>query len=741
MNVPFIHLDAQALRTATPILILLLKATGILIASSLLARLLRGSSAGVRHLVWLTSLAALLVLPAASRWSPVRLAVLPNALDRSASAMTVRDGAALQPLTVQRGVTPASPNERARSVRSDATLNPSGTARRSQEGSQTATKPDEQRASDVPVSGNRQGMRAWTASDVVTLLAAAWGAVTLLVAGWLGHAAFSVRRIVGRSTVLVSSDWTVPLYEIADRLGVAQAPRLLLSRDTRMPFACGFVRPSIVLPAEAEDWTDARRRAVLLHELGHVRRRDLLGHTLGRVVCAVYWFHPLVWAAARRLRLESERACDDLAITCGARASEYAEHLLEIVSRVRANATPAVALPMARRSEFEGRMLAILDPGLRRSEPGRVQARLLVAGVGALAFVLAAAAPAPRPPTNDSSGMPRPGGNPEQSPTTQRVPDSAVKPSASSPRRDSVMSTRTLTSTVVQQTTRVDSSRSSGSLDLQMTEGVSAMKNTLEDGRDAGARTVELREDGYRAPQDSQRVMLLARVLTSDTSARLRRIAAWGLSEHADEDLASKALVAALTRDADAAVREMAAWALADGGRSDRLVREGLVNALSRDASADVRFTAAWSLGSRGDDEAPVVDALQAAAVRDSARVKAIAIWALGNVSLGNAPPVLLEALRDKDKQVRELAAWALHNIQDPKANRALMAAYQTESDRAVKIAMVRALTPTGDEAAAMLADLLDSKDEGLRDLAVRSLAGEMGNPWPWPWPRPRPTP
>ena len=57
---------------------------------------------------------------------------------------------------------------------------------------------------------------------------------------------------------------------------------LLRSDDAKMPFACGLARPTIVLPAECDAWTPDRRRAVLLHELAHVRRRDLLGHTLAR---------------------------------------------------------------------------------------------------------------------------------------------------------------------------------------------------------------------------------------------------------------------------------------------------------------------------------------------------------------------------------------------------------------------------------------------------------------------------
>ena len=54
-----------------------------------------------------------------------------------------------------------------------------------------------------------------------------------------------------------------------------------------MPFACGVMAATIVLPADSQGWTLERRRAVLLHELAHVRRHDLLGHTLGRLACAL----------------------------------------------------------------------------------------------------------------------------------------------------------------------------------------------------------------------------------------------------------------------------------------------------------------------------------------------------------------------------------------------------------------------------------------------------------------------
>ena len=230
----------------------------------------------------------------------------------------------------------------------------------------------------------------------ISILFAIWASVLLVIAGSLGYSAVVVRRIVNRARPLDSEDWLTPLWEVSDRLALDEPPRLLRSEDAKMPFACGLFTPTIVLPAECDGWSLDRRRAVLLHELAHVRRHDLVGHTLGRVACAVYWFHPLVWTAAKQLRSESERACDDLALSCGARATDYAEHLLDIVTSVRRDATPSVALAMARRKEFEGRMLAILDPELMHSSPSRRQSATLIGTLALISIVVGAAAPARR---------------------------------------------------------------------------------------------------------------------------------------------------------------------------------------------------------------------------------------------------------------------------------------------------------------------------------------------------------
>ena len=346
---------------ALPVLVALVKVTGILLAALVVSRAMSRASAGGRHLVWFVALGAAVLAPALTVWGPLPVRLLPERF---------------VPAAVQT------------SARRDA-LRATGDRAAARPRAEPASPITSQALPSVPPAGSR-----WPGPGRTLLFV--WSIVALALAARLGHGAYAVQRIVRRARPLEHPDWQAPLYEIADRLGLDAAPRLLRSEDVSMPFAAGLATPTIVLPAESDEWTADRRSAVLIHELGHIRRRDLLGHTLARIACVLYWFHPLVWTAGRRLRAESERACDDLTLIFGTRPSDYAEHLLDIVTNVRGRATPSMALAMAHRKEFEGRMLAILDPELRRRAPSRVQAAALVGTLSTLTLLVGAAVPAPR---------------------------------------------------------------------------------------------------------------------------------------------------------------------------------------------------------------------------------------------------------------------------------------------------------------------------------------------------------
>ena len=248
-------------------------------------------------------------------------------------------------------------------------------------------------------------------------MAGVYAAGVLVMLIHLGLQRWSVRRLAREAADVRDPEWTRLLRECAARLGVDRPVRLLRSRERSMPMAFGTRRPAILIPAMADTWPEDRRRAVVLHELAHVARYDCLTQSLAFAACAIYWFHPAAWWVARRLRIERELACDDRAIAAGARAREYAGHLLEIAYTFGSHRAPALAVSMARPRQLEGRMLAVLDAARNRRVPSlRVRiawaalaAALLVPLASATTTVVAAAAGtrvAPRQPLRNRTPCP-----------------------------------------------------------------------------------------------------------------------------------------------------------------------------------------------------------------------------------------------------------------------------------------------------------------------------------------------
>src|SRR5690349_16000685 len=246
-----------------------LKGTVVLGAAWLAAFAMRRRSAAARHLVWTAAAAAVLAIPFLQAGLP--------ALSLPAETWIPRNtGLVFQVL---------------------------GTAR------EAIAQP-----SVSPASLTGHPATAEWRPNAAMLLLWIWAAGTALVLLQLAGAYFALCRQSRR----------------AARLGWEGDAPVLEGPGGSMPMAFGFLRPVIFLPADAAGWSEERRRMVLLHEHAHIRRGDLATHLLARMALALHWWNPLAWIAWREFVKERERAADDLVLTAGARASDYAGHLLAV---------------------------------------------------------------------------------------------------------------------------------------------------------------------------------------------------------------------------------------------------------------------------------------------------------------------------------------------------------------------------------------------------------------------------
>jgi TonB family protein len=308
------------------------------------AFLLRGRSAAARHLVWMAAVAALLGLPILSVSLPALPVLAPNKLLAEAS------GAVFQTTVVTHDA-------------------PAAVARGAAAATRAVGKPA--RRFDW-----RTGM-VWL-----------WAAGFALALARLLAACFRAYRIRRAARPFRDPELAA---ELARELGIRQPVRVLETAGAVMPMTFGLLRPAILLPSDSAGWPDSRRRTVLLHELAHVRRGDAATQLLARVALAFHWWNPLAWTAWREFLKERERAADDLVLNAGERAPDYAGHLLEVARGLHAAPASAWAgVCMARPSQLEGRLLAILDSRVNRKSPGRAAAVLAAALAVAVMAPLAA---------------------------------------------------------------------------------------------------------------------------------------------------------------------------------------------------------------------------------------------------------------------------------------------------------------------------------------------------------------
>jgi beta-lactamase regulating signal transducer with metallopeptidase domain len=160
-----------------------------------------------------------------------------------------------------------------------------------------------------------------------------WSGVILVNLGRLVRQRDRLARLL-RQSAPADASLTTLVEEAAGRLGLRHTPQAVVTDVDCSPFVCGIRRPVVVLSRKlAASLSASELGQVLLHELAHVRRRDLLWGWIGELARVVYFFHPAVHWIGYRLRLECELACDQIAMSYSGRAPhEYAATLVHVVS-------------------------------------------------------------------------------------------------------------------------------------------------------------------------------------------------------------------------------------------------------------------------------------------------------------------------------------------------------------------------------------------------------------------------
>lgn len=195
------------------------------------------------------------------------------------------------------------------------------------------------------------------------LLFAYAGLLLLFVAKALFQSTRTGRRV--RSLPAADEILTGEVSALARRVGIRRLPQVRVDSGAASPFVIGAWSPTLVMPATLPTSVKATaREALILHELAHIRRGDVLVRWLQNVARLIFFFWPPVWWLCRRLERYSEMACDQWAMKFSSvRPQLYAESLLDVAKSVgaRASISQEVGFATRRTSLMGARFKMILE--------------------------------------------------------------------------------------------------------------------------------------------------------------------------------------------------------------------------------------------------------------------------------------------------------------------------------------------------------------------------------------------
>ncbi|MDR0311808.1 MAG: TonB family protein [Acidobacteriota bacterium] len=236
------------------------------------------------------------------------------------------------------------------------------------------TPRQEQSASPAPAFIISDGLAAFVPEDAgsgnfslrrapQTYLPVIWlaGALSLMCCIIIGNLRLwnTVRRLPFAADPALSE-----LFEECRRLMRVQTKAgLILTDRVKSPILFGFIKPRVLLPADlARELPLEQLRYILLHELAHLKRFDILTGWLLAFLQSLHWFNPMIWWAFGRIRFDCELACDEQALSCVPNDERryYGDVLIGMLDRYNhVHRLPAIAGILENKNQLKRRLVMI----------------------------------------------------------------------------------------------------------------------------------------------------------------------------------------------------------------------------------------------------------------------------------------------------------------------------------------------------------------------------------------------
>lgn len=194
----------------------------------------------------------------------------------------------------------------------------------------------------VAQSGDKSNIPStWTVRDSSLGLAAAaekvlpyvWFAGVFLMMGWLFYTGFSLKRKISKSAIPVPEGIGQLFIQCKQRVGITRDIDIVMQDFIETPSIFGLIKPSILLSPDTLKLSNNELSYVLLHELAHYKRKDLVANHLLLVLQTIHWFNPFLWYCFKRIRQDMELAADEqvLGLLEANEQKEYGKALLSVV--------------------------------------------------------------------------------------------------------------------------------------------------------------------------------------------------------------------------------------------------------------------------------------------------------------------------------------------------------------------------------------------------------------------------